>query len=191
MAPLPGGDARTSDVQGEPADRRFDPTTPLTLALSLTTDAAPAAPSRAPALEEVPALILALLGRTEPSLSPLEQRVLRASLRLAGEQLPLVGGLDADFYEALLAFKHRHAVEPIDARLDLPTLTLIVKKASIAVGGPYGTSRVRRLARGVWFDVIHAPVLVAEAPGIVSLIRELKGGRTRMPTMAPLPIDED
>lgn len=186
MAPLHGRDVRAMDAQDGPAEYRFDPATPLTLAMSAAVEAAPDTP-RAPALEEVPALILALLGRTEPSLSVIEQRVLRASLRLAGERLPLVGGLDADFYEALLAFKARHHVVPQDARLDLPTLTLIVRKASIAVGGPYGGSRVRRLVRGLWFDVMHAPELVAEAPGIVSLIRELKGGATRMPTMAPVP----
>ncbi len=191
MAPLSGRDARASEAPSGPSDRRFDPSTPLTLAMGPTSDAAaPAAPVRAPALDEVPALILALLGRTEPSLSPLEQRVLRACLRLAGERLPLVGGLDADFYEALLAFKDRHAVQPLDARLDLPTLTLIVQKASFAVGGPYGW-RVERLARSLWFDVIHAPVLIGEAPGIVSLIRELKGGRTRLPAMSPVPYIED
>ena len=191
MAPLPGRDARATEAPGGPADRRLDPCTQQTLALSAATGpAAPTAPPRAPALEEVPALILALLGRTEPALSVIEQRVLRACLRLGGERLPLVGGLDADFYEALLAFKARHDVRPLDARLDLPTLTLIVQKASIAVGGPYGASRVRRLARSLWFDVMHAPELVAEAPGIVSLIRELKGGVTRMPTMAPLPFED-
>lgn len=191
MAPLPGWDARATEAPSGPADRRFDPSTPLTLAMGPSPDAvAPAAPVRAPALDEVPALILALLGRTEPSLSPLEQRVLRACLRLAGERLPLVGGLDADFYEALLAFKLRHAVQPLDARLDLPTLTLIVQRASFAVGGPYGW-RVQQLGRSLWFDVIHAPELIAEAPGIVSLIRELKGGRTRMPAMAPVAYGED
>lgn len=186
MEPLSGRDACASEAQGVPADRRFDPTTPLTLALGRAPDAAaPAAPTRPPALDEVPALILALLGRTEPALSPMEQRVLRACLRLAGERLPLVGGLDADFYEALLAFKERHDVRPLDARLDLPTLTLIVQKASLAVGGPYGW-RVQQAARSICFDVLHAPALIAEAPGIVSLIRELKGGRTRMPAMEPL-----
>ena len=68
-------------------------------------------------------LILALLGRTEPALSAMEQHVLRACLRLAGEQLPLLGGLDADFYEALPAFKSRHGVVPADPPLDLTTLT--------------------------------------------------------------------
>lgn len=191
MAPLPGWDARASEAPSGPADRRFDPRTPLTLAFGPPPDAvAPATPVRAPALDEVPALILALLGRTEPALSPMEQRVLRACLRLAGERLPLVGGLDADFYEALLAFKARHAVQPLDARLDLPTLTLIVKKASIAVGGPYGW-RLGQIARSVRFDVLAAPDLIAEAPGVVNLIRELKGGRTRLPAMAPVPVAEE
>lgn len=191
MAPLPGWDARATEALGGPAERRFDPTTPLTLAFGNAPDAtAPAAPTRAPALDEVPALILALLGRTEPALSPMEQRVLRACLRLAGERLPLVGGLDADFYEALLAFKARHAVQPLDPRLDLPTLTKIVKMASIAVGGPYGW-RVGQVVRSLRFDVLQAPHLIAEAPGVVNLIRELKGGRTRLPAMAPVPVAEE
>jgi hypothetical protein len=187
-----GMDARATDSPGATADFRFDPATPLTLAIARAADpsATSTAPLRPPALDEVPALILSLLGRTEPSLTPMELRVLRACLCLAGERLPLVGGLDADFYEALLAFKERHRVEPLDPRLDLPTLTLIVKKASVAVGGADG-SPVARLVRGIRFDVLRAPELIAEAPGIVSLIRELKGGRTRMPMMLPIPFEDD
>lgn len=181
MAPFMGWEGRALDAPPPATELRFDPTTPLTLALPL----APGAPPTAPPLAEVPALILALLGRTEPTLTSMEQHVLRACLRLAGEQVPLLGGLDADFYEALLAFKTRHAVQPVDARLDLPTLTLIVARAADAVGGP--DMRGLTGLRGVWFDVWRAPELIEEAPGIVNLIRELKGGRTRQPQLVNLP----
>ena len=179
MAPPPGNETGTQDVPGLAADPRFDPYTPLSLKLAPARGAKAAEPP--PALADVPALILALLGRTEPSLTPIEQRVLRACLRLAGEQLPLVGGLDADFYEALLAFKARHGVLQQDSRLDLPTFTLIVQHAAIRVGG---VGRLRRL-RAAAFDVLVAPDVLDEAPGVANLIRELKGGHTRLPQMAP------
>jgi hypothetical protein len=160
----------------------FDPTTPLTLNLWAASQASGS--QQHLALDEVPALFLGLLGRTEPRLAPYEERVLRACLCLTGERLSVSGGLDTDFYEALLAFKVRHHLHPIDARLDLPSLTMIVQAASRAVGAGPGFF-LRRL-RGVWFDVMWAPALIAEAPGIVNLVRELKGGRTRAPVLKPL-----
>jgi hypothetical protein len=187
MAPFKGQECRASDAQPSPTALRFDPTTPLTLTLAVprAPGAQPNAPPATPRLDEVPALILSLLGRTEPALSAMEQHVLRACLRLAGEQVPLLGGLDADFYEALLAFKARHGVSPQDGRLDLPTLTLIGRRAADAVGGP--EQRGLSGLRGIWFDVWRAPALIAEAPGIVNLIRELKGGRTCLPRLANPP----
>jgi hypothetical protein len=160
----------------------FDPTTPLTLNLW---EASPSAGAQQNlTLDEVPALFLGLLGRTEPHLTPYEERVLRACLCLTGERLSAAGGLDTDFYEALLAFKTRHHLYPVDARLDLPSLTLIVQAASRAVGA--GPGFFMRRLRGVWFDVMRAPALIAETPGIVNLVRELKGGRTRAPVLKPI-----
>ncbi|MEB3198418.1 MAG: hypothetical protein VKP62_14555 [Candidatus Sericytochromatia bacterium] len=177
-----GTEARCLNATELRQDASLDASLPLTLNLGAYTR--PQSGLEPLRLEEVPALILALLGRTEPELAPYEERVLRACLCLAGEELTPAGGFDADFYEALLAFKHRHRLQPVDARLDLPTLTQIVQRASIAVGAPSGSPWTR--LRGVWFDVMRAPALIAEAPGIVNLVRELKGGRTRMPTLTPL-----
>lgn len=165
----------------------LDPSTPLTL--NLRAFSHPDAATARLALDEVPALFLGLLGRTEPRLAPYEERVLRACLCLTGERLTLTGGLDTDFYEALLAFKAKHHIYPIDARLDLPSLTLIVQAASHAVGS--GRGFLFRRLRGVWFDVMRAPSLIAEAPGIVNLVRELKGGRTRMPVLKPMSLSAD
>lgn len=165
----------------------FDPTTPLTL--NLRDFSAPGAAGNPLALDEVPALFLGLLGRTEPRLAPYEERVLRACLCLTGERLSVNGGLDTDFYEALLAFKTRHHIHPVDARLDLPSLTLIVQAASRAVGS--GPGFLLRRLRGVWFDVMRAPALIADAPGIVNLVRELKGGRTRLPVLKPVALETE
>lgn len=160
----------------------FDPTTPLTL--NLRDLSASSTAGNLLELDEVPALFLGLLGRTEPRLAPYEERVLRACLCLTGERLSVNGGLDTDFYEALLAFKARHHIHPVDARLDLPSLTLIVQAASRSVGS--GPGFLLRRLRGVWFDVMRAPGLITEAPGIVNLVRELKGGRTRLPVLKPV-----
>jgi hypothetical protein len=160
----------------------LDPSTPLTL--RVLPEARPGDVAPLPALDEVPALFLALLGRTEPALSAYEERVVRACLCLAGERLDPLGGLDPDFYAAVLAFKQRQGLVPVDPRLDLPTLTRIVQCAARAVGNPHGSWPAR--LRGVAFDFLRAPGLVAEVPGIANLVRELKGGRTRMPAMRPV-----
>lgn len=177
-----GAEASDETMAGLLEDPALDPSTPLTLRLNL--DVRPGDLAPLPPLDEVPALILALLGRTEPALSRYEQRVVRACLCLAGEHLAPVGGLDPEFYAAVLHFKQREGLTPVDPRLDLPTLTRIVQRAAWVVGNPHGSPAAR--LRAVAFDFLRAPHLVADAPGIANLVRELKGGRTRMPVMRPV-----
>lgn len=147
----------------------LDPTTPLTL----LADPETRVPMSEPGVVDAPSLIRGLLGRTEPHLTDVEQRALRACLRLAGEDLSLIGLLDPDFFAAVLAFKTRHGLTPVDPRLDLPTMARIVGEASRRVGSPQ--HRFYRF-RGAWFDAFLAPDLLAEAPGVVALLRELKAG---------------
>ncbi|MEB3221916.1 MAG: hypothetical protein VKS61_07530 [Candidatus Sericytochromatia bacterium] len=177
-----GSEASDTQMVGLLDNPSPDPSTPLTL--RVLPEAAPGDVAPLPALDEVPALFLALLGRTEPALSAYEERVVRACLCLAGEQLAPLGGLDPEFYAAVLAFKERQGLRPVDPRLDLPTLTRIVHCAAWAVGNPNGSWSAR--LRAVTFDFLRAPGLVAEVPGIANLVRELKGGRTRMPSMPPV-----
>lgn len=177
-----GAEASETSMVGLLEDPALDPSTPLTLRLNL--DVRPGDVAPLPPLDEVPALILALLGRTEPALSRYEQRVVRACLCLAGERITPHGGLDPEFYAAVLHFKQREGLLPVDPRLDLPTLTRIVHRAAWAVGNPHGSPAAR--LRAIAFDFLRAPCLVADAPGIANLVRELKGGRTRLPTMRPL-----
>jgi hypothetical protein len=121
-----------------------------------------------PHTDALPGLITSLAQRRGYDLTDDEQRVLRASLCLAGAWLPVAGLCDLDFFVAFENFQMKFG----DSNTGLSTLTIgrVLEAAADAVGGKGRFAAMR----AAWFDAIEAPRYLREVSSVALLVRALR-----------------